>query len=137
MTLSFEVHNRLAKLLPRLAAITDKHRLKVLSDIDRVLLSAGISWHDVANALQPPPQYADHNAADVLAIVKRIEARRYLLSDNAQQFVAQVREDATGEDTVELSERQAHWLARLHEEAEAEEAERPALRLVTSDGDAA
>jgi hypothetical protein len=50
--ISYTANARLMKLLPRLAAVTDKHRLKVLSDIDRVLAAEGLTWADVAAALE-------------------------------------------------------------------------------------
>jgi hypothetical protein len=53
MTIPYPANARLMKLLPRLAAVTDKHRLKVLSDIDRVLAAEGLTWADVAAALMP------------------------------------------------------------------------------------
>jgi hypothetical protein len=142
MSLPPEVHARLEKLLPRLAALTDKHRLKVLADIDRVLLNADLSWQEVAAALQPPPRYTDYKAAEVLATIDRIEAKRSaVLTENAKAFLEQVRMDAAGGGTVELSERQAQWLHQLRDRAEGLEViasqARPALRLVTGRGDAA
>jgi hypothetical protein len=146
--ISYTANARLMKLLPRLAAVTDKHRLKVLSDIDRVLAAEGLTWTDIAAALEPKLEVAPIvlKADAVAATVERIRQSPRVLTDNARDFLAQVnaqvlRLQRAGDTEigVHLSGRQAAWLEALHSKAEAAEAEvvaskRPMLRLVTVDG---
>jgi hypothetical protein len=127
MTIPYPANARLTNLLPKLAAMTDKHRLKVLSDIDRVLAAEGVTWADVAEALIPqetPPVVL--KAADVSAMVEHIRKFPDILSNNAQDFLGQVnaqaaRSDKSGDAGVHLSARQAAWLDALHSKAEGAE----------------
>jgi hypothetical protein len=109
-----EAYGRLMKLLPKLAALTDRHRLKVLSDIDRVLALDGLTWTDIADTLRAPAMTVE----DVLKMVEHIEQHPDLLSDNARSFIAMLRERATSYRVVNLSPRQCEWLSILYEQAQ-------------------
>jgi hypothetical protein len=112
--------SRLVKLLPKLSAMTDQHRLKVLSDIDRLLAGEGFMWADIAEALSPP-RGEGLPAADVLAIIDRIEQQERALSltSNASAFLADVRDRAEeGGGSVYLTSKQTAWLHALHAQAE-------------------
>jgi hypothetical protein len=118
-----QAYARLMKLLPKLSAMTDQHRLKVLSEIDRVLAAEGLTWADVAAALAPP-RGETLAAADLLATIDRIERedknRILFLTPNARSFLAEMRERAAENDAVYLSGKQAVWLHALHAQAERE-----------------
>jgi hypothetical protein len=132
-----EIYLRLIKLLPKLSALKDHNRLKTLSEIDRVLAKDGVTWCDIADALQQPPRQ-QWEADVVLAMIDRIERVAQCvtcgLTANARDFLGQVREDATHGDDVRLTPRQSEWLRQLYERAEAE-AKQPATaeRLATVD----
>src|SRR5262245_25431475 len=109
---------RLIKLLPKLSGVTDEHRLKVLSDIDRVLAAEGLMWADIAEALIPPEEAMP---ADVLlAMLDSIERAPEFLSPRAEMFLADLRTQATENDSVHLTFRQSAWLHALHQKAERE-----------------
>jgi hypothetical protein len=99
-----QAYARLMKLLPKLSAMTDAYRLKVLSEIDRVLAAEGLMWTDIAAALTEPPG-EDLPTAELLTMIERIEQqdRMILLTPNARSFLAQMRERATEDDIVHLS----------------------------------
>jgi hypothetical protein len=104
--------------------VTAKHRLKVLSDIDRVLAAEGLTWADIAAALQAPSEsWIEIKAVAVLDMIERILGFPDMLSDNAQSFLKQTGERALRQDVVHLSARQAAWLDALHNKAEAAEAD--------------
>jgi hypothetical protein len=125
--LSIQAHTRLMKLLPKLSAVTDQHRLKVLSDIDRVLAAEGLTWADIAEALNEP-QGEDLAATEVLSIIERIQQEHtVLLTNNARSFLDQLRERAMENNSVHFSFRQGQWLYALQEQAERER-ERERLR---------
>jgi DNA-binding transcriptional MerR regulator len=116
-TFSMQAHTRLMKLLPKLSAVTDQHRLKVLSEIDRVLAAEGLTWADIAEALNEP-QGEDLAAAEALALIERIEQEHtVLLTNNARSFLDQLRERAMENYSVHFSFRQGQWLYALQEQA--------------------
>jgi hypothetical protein len=117
-----EIFTRLMKLMPALSSLTDKHRLKTLANIDRVMISGGITWHDVAAALRPPSEWTDVKAAVALEMVDAIEQWPELACHNAGRFIEQIRDEANEQDTVYLSPRQSAWLHMLHEKAKAKAA---------------
>jgi hypothetical protein len=123
LTPSPQTYARLMKLLPKLSALTDRHRLKVLSEIDRVLAAEGLTWADIAEALAPP-RGETLAAADLLATIDHIEQedknRIVFLTLNARSFLAEMREQAAENDSVYLSGKQAVWLRALHERARSE-----------------
>ena len=123
LTPSPQAYARLMKLLPKLSALTDQHRLKVLSEIDRVLAAEGLTWADIAAALAPP-RGETLAAADLLATIDQIEQedknRIVFLTPNARSFLAEMREQAAENDAVYLSGKQAVWLRGLREQAERE-----------------
>ena len=110
---------RLLKLLPKLAAVTDQHRLKVLSDIDRVLAAEGMTWADIAAAVEERTnEYADVPAAEVMAAVDFIALRDAQgLTDSARDFLRQLMHSADGAATVSMSARQREWLGALYHNA--------------------
>lgn len=123
-----ETRARLLKHLPRLAAVTDRRRLQVLSEIDRSLAAEGLTWGAVAGELLQPSSYPEPDvitADAVLAMVDRIGrwpddlsrgARDFLASMNGQALEAQ----RLGDGNVRLSRRQTAWLYGLHQKAEAQ-----------------
>jgi hypothetical protein len=117
MTISLDTLARLSKLLPRLAALTDRRRLEVLSDIDRVLAAHGITWLDIADALMSPNEI---DAQTVLAMVERIRMSGCCLTFEAERFISEMVEKVEGRDAVHLSLRQIQWLYALDEKAAAE-----------------
>jgi hypothetical protein len=116
--MSPEAYGRLIRLLPKLAAMTDQHRLKVLSDIDRVLARDGITWLEIAEALMPPGGQ-DFPVSNILAVVERIEQLRptLFLTPNATAFLADLRSRASESDEVHLTSKQYMWLHGLEEQA--------------------
>jgi hypothetical protein len=121
-TIESEAYIRLSKLLPKLAALTDRRRLQVLSDIDRVLAASGMTWEDIAAAVMPPS--LDIDAKTALAMIERITKHPDILTDNASDFLTQLVENMKGQDEMHLSARQAEWLHGLNERAKAAEAKR-------------
>jgi hypothetical protein len=125
--LPLQAHARLMKLLPKLSAVTDAYRLKVLSEIDRVLAAEGQTWADIAEALSEP-QGGSLPVAELLAIIERIEQQyrssaswQTPLTDNACSFLADLREKAAVQiGEVHLTFRQGQWLYALQEQAERE-----------------
>jgi hypothetical protein len=120
MTNTYEAYVRLSKLLPKLAALTDRRRLEVLSDIDRVLAASGMTWEDIADAVMPPR--LDIATKTALAMIERITKHPDILTENASDFLSQVAENMKGQDAATLSPRQAEWLHALDERAKAAEA---------------
>jgi hypothetical protein len=120
MSLSEETFYRLTDLLPRLAAITDKRRLKVLSDIDRVLAAESSSWTDIADHLMPPNSMVRSDM--VLSMIARIEdwQRKCLgtLTDSASSFLGQLLEQAPQEPAIRMSHKQYAWLRQLFDRAD-------------------
>jgi hypothetical protein len=108
---------RLVELLPKLSAVTPEwHRLKVLSDIDRVLAAKGLTWADFAEALSEAG--GSLPVAELLTIIEHIEQHRTLLTDNACSFLADLREKAAAQaDEVRLTVRQGQWLYELLSQA--------------------
>src|SRR4029450_4519959 len=104
-----EAYGRLINLLPKLAALTDKARLKALADIDRVLAAEGLTWTDIAAGLLAPALPVEC----VLAMLDRIAQQPDLLTDKARDFITQLRERASRTDRVFLSPRQSEWLYGL------------------------
>jgi hypothetical protein len=54
------VHDKLARIMPRLGSDSEPERIATVAAIDRVLKGAGLDWHDFTAAfgLQPtPPQH--------------------------------------------------------------------------------
>jgi hypothetical protein len=111
-----EAYGRLINLLPKLAALTDKARLKALADIDRVLAAEGLTWTDIAAGLLAPALPVEC----VLAMLDRIAQQPDLLTDKARDFITQLRERASRTDRVFLSPRQSEWLYGLDYDAEHE-----------------
>jgi len=101
-----QTYARLLRLLPKLGALTDAHRLKVLAQIDRVLLADehGATWCDIADRLMPPTI----TGKDLLAMVTAIETAPTagMLTEAASGFLADMRERAADSDDVYLSARQ-------------------------------
>jgi len=135
-----ETRSRLLKHLPRLAGVTDRHRLKVLSDIDRALAAEGLTWGAVAAELLQPPSYPEPDVIEadgVLLMVDRILRWPDDLSRGARDFLASMNGQALearrlGDGNVRLSRRQTAWLYGLYEKAKAER-ERPVLKVVASE----
>jgi hypothetical protein len=107
--LTWEAYGRIMKLLPKLSALTDKHRLKVLSDIDRVLAAAGLTWADFAAEAVPPPE-EDVPVDVLLTIVESIELeaneKSMFISTSAREFLMDLRgraRSARGDRMVHLS----------------------------------
>ncbi len=122
---------RLLKLLPRLAAVTDQRRLKVMSDIDRVLAAEGLTWASIAALLEKRTnEYADLGSDEVLAMAEFIATNSYGLSDSALNFLRQLREAAGRAAAVSLSARQREWLWKLHNKATIQD-EQAAQRAMT------
>lgn len=112
--MSQEVWSHLVPLLPELSSIYDDHRLKVLTQIDRVLASEGLSWQAIADML-PEPAWSP---ASVIAAVDCIERYPDLRGvAHAAQFLAECRDRAKAHKQVYLSPRQSAWLANLWEQA--------------------
>lgn len=107
---------RLAKLLPKLGALTDDRRLKALAEIDRVFVRDGVTWEHIAAALTP----TGIAAAEVVKIVDAIMKRPELLAySSAPDFLEKLRARATADGgTVHLSRAQNSWLFALLEKAE-------------------
>ncbi len=124
---------RLLKLLPKLAAVTDQRRLKVLSDIDRVLLAENMTSASIAALLEERTnEYADIGSDEVLAMAEFIAAHNPQgLSDSALNFLRQLREAAGWGAAVSLSARQREWLWKLHHKATIEH-EQAAQQAMTS-----
>jgi hypothetical protein len=116
MRMNEETYFRLMNLLPRLSAITDKRRLKVLSDIDRVLAADGLSWDDIAEALMSPSGVTPSKT--ILDMIDAVAKAELVMTENAVQFLSQLREQASQEPAVELSPKQNHWIRGLFERAE-------------------
>lgn len=114
-----ETRCRLLKLIPKLSAMTDRHRLKVLGDIDRVLAAEGVTWADIAALLEERTnEYADISADEVLAAVDFIALRdAQELTDSARDFLRQLAHSAEGAATVSMSARQREWLGALYHNA--------------------
>jgi hypothetical protein len=112
-----QTYARLLRLLPKLGALTDAHRLKVLAQIDRVLLADehGATWCDIADRLMPPTI----TGKDLLAMVTAIETAPTagMLTEAASGFLADMRERAADSDDVYLSARQREWLLQLYHRA--------------------
>jgi hypothetical protein len=113
---------RLIKLLPKLSAVTDEHRLEVLSDIDRVLAAEGLMWADIVEALIPPEETIP--ADDLLAMLDTIERERMFLTARADMFLVDLRTRAADNDIVHLTGKQSAWLHLLLQKAEHQRSER-------------
>jgi hypothetical protein len=110
---------RLMKLLPKLSALTDAHRLKVLAQIDRVLLADddGATWQDIAERIMAPT-ITGKQLRDMVATIEAAQAMPTgPLTDSALQFLAQMREWAAAYEDVRLTPRQREWLCGLYERA--------------------
>lgn len=105
---------KVARLLPRLGAKTDKHRLKILDQIECALAEVGAEWSDLAEGVQP----TFWHSASLVAAVEKIEARPDLLNSQATKFLATLRRLAERADPVRLSVRQRSWLDDLIWKAE-------------------
>jgi hypothetical protein len=124
-TLNDETFYRLANLLPRLSALTDRRRLEVLSDIDRVLAAENLSWTDITECLMPPSSMLQ--SATVVQMCETIAQALQLapLTENATEFLTELLRQAKLEPAVHLTPRQYQWLRSLYERAEKK------LRVVT------
>jgi hypothetical protein len=114
-TMTPQTYARLMKLLPKLSALTDMHRLKVLAQIDRVLLAdeEGATWCDVAERLLAPTITGKR----LMDMVAKIETVPTALTESACQFLAQMREWSAAYDEIRLTPRQREWLLVLYDRA--------------------
>jgi hypothetical protein len=111
-----QTHARLMRLLPKLSALTDARRLKVLARIDRALLADddGATWLDIAERLLAPTI----TGKQLWDMVAKIEAApTAAVTEAACQFLAQMRERAAAYDEVYLTARQREWLCQLYDRA--------------------
>ena len=109
-----EAHARLCKLLPKLGALTDAHRLKLLADIDRIFVREGITWEDVTARLLAP-SIDGEELSEIVAFILKQEG--CYVSTSAHDFLTQMQNRAAHGGSVRLSPAQCTWLFALRDQA--------------------
>jgi hypothetical protein len=102
----------LAKLIRMLSSDREGEVLASVHAMRRVLASAGLSLHDLANAIELPAQASQHDddADDWRVMAKACARYSYLLSEREISFVTTMMRWR-----AKPSRKQAEWLAAIYD----------------------
>jgi hypothetical protein len=123
------VREKLGKLVPMLSSCHNGERAGAVAAIERVLIGAGLDWHDLTAAItapaashpQPPPRRpagSDDELGvtmlnhELVALVAALRAVRQFTA-RSEEFLDGLLERADRFDVVHLSPKQKKWLEDL------------------------